>query len=350
LKTSGQLVKRQLGLDKFSNIKISRLLGHTYPLYLIYYNSHNLNLPILRHTVARVNFTSKLFFGTDNFKKPAMMTPLIDLDKFNGLIRGALFTTIDIAGYHMIDKNQFKKVKESIEDNNIESSLYLFGENLTQLTEDGYSIPDLFNNVQNKHELDFYNDRQTNGTHSSKITQISWNDKNWRAIGDDKNMSTLTLTFKVKPTYGVPNFVFTKTGSKIQANEYTIRIQFQDINSWVESRSAFLDLNTIDRKEFMASVLKLAPIKLWSNDPSWMYRGSYENSTDLGYSMYDFHKQGIPTQDPSKVNSAYNKYYRPYGSEKPAIFTLSKHMIEVLKKLPDISDDIIRLIVNKYGE
>lgn len=349
MKTSGQLIKHQLGLENFPNIKISRLLGHTYPVYMIYFNSHNTRLPILRHTVAKAHFTSKLFFGTDSFKKPAMMTPLIDLDKFNGLIRGALFTTIDMAGYHMIDKNEFQKVKESIE-NDIKTSIYYFGENLVQLTEDGYSIPDLFNNIKNKHELDFYKDRQTNGTHISNITQISWNDKNWRAIGGDRNMSTLTLTFKVKPTYGIPDFVFTKTGSKTNANEYTIRVQFQDINAWVESRSAFLDLNIADRKEFMQSVLKLAPVKLWSNDPSWMFRGSYENSTDLGYSMYDFHKQGIPAQDPSQTNSAYNKYYRPHGSEKPAIFTLSKHMIEVLKKLPELSDEIIRLIAQKYGE
>lgn len=344
--TSGQIVKQQLGLDKFPNIKISRLLGHTYPVYVIYFNSHNLKLPILRHTVSRAHFTSKMFFGTDSFKKPSMMTPLIDLDKFNGLIKGALFTTIDIAGYHMIDKNQFKENIDSV----LDSSMYYFGENLERIVEDGYSIPDLFNNVKNKHELDFYKDRQTNGSHVSDITQISWNDKNWRAIGADRDTSTLTITFKVSPTYGVPNFVFKKDGGKTHANGYTIRVQFQDINAWVESRIAFLALNSADRKEFINSVLKLAPVKLWSNDPSWMFRGSYENSTDLGYSMYDFHKQGIPTQKPSEVNSAYNKYYKPYGSEKPAIFTLSKHMIEVLKKLPDLSNDIIRLINQKYGE
>jgi len=286
-----------------------------------------------------------MFFGTDSFKKPAMMTPLIDLDKFNGLIRGALFTTIDISGYHMIDGTQFKEnVTEEF------ASLYYFGENLEKIIEDGYSIPDLFNNVQNPHELNFYKDREENGTHISNITQVSWNDKNWRAIGGDRNTSTLTLTFKVKPTYDTPKFVFKKDGGKTHANNYTIRIQFQDINSWVENRKAFLDLDPIDKKEFMDSVLKFAPVKLWSNDPSWMFRGSYENATDLGYSMYDFHKQGIPTQDPSKVNSAYNKYYRPYGSKKPAIFTLSKHMIEVLKKLPDMSNTIINLIIQKYGE
>jgi len=352
LKTSGQLIKHQLGLDNFPNIKISRLLGHTYPLYLIYYNSHNLKLPILRHTVAKAHFTSKVFFGTDSFKKSAMMTPLIDLDKFNGLIRGALFTTIDIAGYHMIDKNRFKKVKEGKEnvESDFDASLYYFGESLEKIVEDGFSIPDLFNNVSNPHELEFYNDRQQSGSHVSNITQISWNDKNWRALGADKNTSTLTITFKVSPTYGVPKFVFKKDGGKTNAPGYTIRVQFQDINAWVESRFAFLELEPRDQVEFMDAVLKLAPVKLWSNDPSWMFRGSYENATDLGYSMYDFHKQGIPTQDPSQNNSAYNKYYRPYGEPKPAIFTLSKHMIEVLKKLPDLSDDIIRLINKKYGD
>lgn len=347
MSTTGQLIKAQLNLNFFPNVKISRLLGHTYPVYIIYFNSHNKSLPILRYNVTKDHFTSKIFFGTDSFKKPAVMTPLIDLDKFNGLVRGALFLTIDISGYHMIDRSQFK---ENINNNNEEfASLYYFSENLEKLIEDGYSIPDLFNNVQNPHEVNFYKDREENGTHTFNITQVSWNDKNWRALGGDRNMSTLTLTFKVSPTYDTPEFVFTKTGGRTHANNYTIRVQFQDINSWVESRIAFLDLNTADKKEFMDSVLKLAPVKLWSNDPSWMFRGSYENATDLGYSMYDFHNQGIPTQDPSKTNSAYSRYYKPYGAEKPPMFTLSKHMIEVLKKLPSTSNKIIALLIKKYG-
>jgi hypothetical protein len=148
------------------------------------------------------------------------------------------------------------------------------------------------------------------------------------------------LTFQVKPTYKQSQGNYTKQGSETSKKKsYTVKVQFQKINDWLESKQTFLELSKGEQIEFIRGIVKGADVKIWSDDPSWLYHGHYENAVELDYSLYPW--PGLPK---AKGTWATIKT----GSPTTQYFSLSKHMIEVLTVIPFIPDEIAGKIRTKY--
>ena len=334
MKKTGEILKKNLGLDKFRYVKIARALVSSYKILFVWYDSRRPNVPLTTHRIRKFPWTTMIFSGTDLLRgtdRGTMFAPPITIEDFNGMIRGALIITVDMIGNNLIDTRAFtKKFKDSkIVPIKIKFNL------------DEYTISDLRSNAPNPHEKQFLKTRQTKGEQGTFLTGLSWNDRNKRAIGKEKNTSTLTLTFNVRPTYKGSQGNYTQKGTQTGTKKnYQVKIQFQNINDWVESRQAFLGLTKGEQIEFIHGIIKDADVKIWSDDPSWIYQGNYENAVELDYSLYSW---------PSNVPKAKGRWAKiKTGSTTTPYFSLSKHMIETLTIIPFIADQIAKMIREKY--
>ena len=254
--------------------------------------------------------TEKLIEDQVNYIKPIYNGTIIEITK------------------QLLEKNRDFEIKE-------------FKEDLLEILYE-YTISDLRSNAPNPHEKKFLKTRQKKGEQGSFLVGLSWNDRNKRAVGKERYTSTLTLTFKIQPTYKDSQGNYTKKGNQTGTKKnYQIKLQFQAINDWVESRQAFLEFTKGEQVEFIRGIIKGADIKIWSNDPSWLYQGHYENAVELDYSLYEW---------PGNIPRAKGRWAMiKTGSTTTPYFSLSKHMIEVLTVIPFIPDEIASMIRKEYG-
>lgn len=335
--TSGEKIKIELGLENFPYVKISRLVGTNQRILFVWYDSYRSSRPLLYRTIKSWPFVAAPIFGNtilDGKPEKGLMTPPMTIQDYNGNIQGAVIIAVDLAGRRFVNfNNDLTKVIESTK-NRPNISFHIINE--------GYTVADLRQNGIDAHTAGFYSDRQRRGLHPPILMAVSWNDKNWRAVGKDKYTSTLTLAYKVAPTFGASRGNTTKTGGNQVKTFYTVKIQFQGINEWIESREAFLnDLTPAEQLEFMKGIIAGAEVKVHSDDMSWLYQSGWENGSKLDYALYPFPER-IPSQRGIWLQ-------RKTGDSTPPNFIITKHIMEVLDAVLDGANEIVAAIIQKYG-
>lgn len=115
---TGEILKKSLGLENLKSVKISRIALSSYPILMVWYNSYRPKMPITRFSIKHWPYTAMIFHGTDLYhgtdKVPAM-TPPMDIEEYNGLLRGTLVIPVDMSGYKFIDDKKLTRKFESSE-------------------------------------------------------------------------------------------------------------------------------------------------------------------------------------------------------------------------------------------
>jgi len=115
--STGLILKKNLGLEKFKYVKIARALVSSYKILFIWYDSRRPTIPLTTYRIRQWPWNAMIFSGTElfhNTDKGTVFTPPISIENYNGIIRGALIVTVDMVGNNLIDDKFFtKKFKEN---------------------------------------------------------------------------------------------------------------------------------------------------------------------------------------------------------------------------------------------
>ena len=112
MKKTGEILKLNLGLEKFKYVKIARALISSYKILFVWYDSRRPNVPLTTHRIRKFPWTTMIFSGTDIFhgtKDGTTFAPPVLIEDFNGMLRGALIITVDMVGNNLIDTRAFTK-------------------------------------------------------------------------------------------------------------------------------------------------------------------------------------------------------------------------------------------------
>ena len=116
--TTGMILRRNLGLENFKYIKINRAVVSSYKVLFIWFDSYRKTMPITNYRIKNFPWVANIFHGTfifHNTKKQTTFTPPMDLVDYNGAVRGSLVIPVNMAGDRFIDKKEFTKVFENVQ-------------------------------------------------------------------------------------------------------------------------------------------------------------------------------------------------------------------------------------------
>ncbi len=132
--TTGQLLKKNLGLENFKSVKINRAVLSSYKILFVWFDSYKKTMPVTNYRIKNPPWVAHIFSGTDIYhdtKKQTVFTPATEIEDFNGSLRGALIVPVDLAGDRFIDQRAFSKRFESVEkEEKVEVPVAQFNKNL----------------------------------------------------------------------------------------------------------------------------------------------------------------------------------------------------------------------------
>lgn len=310
-------LKKIFHLEKFKICKIQRCLNSPIPFYYIYFDSKFIQSPITTGRINQNQNITKLVYSNYNLKD-MKFTPLMDLDDFNGSLRGRLFCTIDLCGQYYQNQKMFT---ESVQTNKLKS--YLLG-NIYQLLEgSGFNIADLRKNAVSNITKKYYKLRHSDEGHQgSTLESVIW----------DQSLDSLLLQFFIIPTYKQKVKTVDINGNQKTDNHYEVEIMFEEISKWLGTKKEFLNLQPKEQISKIREMIKKGEVKIHSNDMSWRFQGGESNAADLGYEIYDF-----------KGPKGKGIWSKRHMGENPAIY-ITKHILEVLTVIPFIPQEILKMI------
>lgn len=97
----------------------------------------------------------------------------------------------------------------------------------------------------------------------------------------------LDLKFLIAPTYGDGQPISGKTrGPKATPNRYSIFIRFFDINKVIPDYEAFKNADQSTKQSFIDQLLKTCSVKIFSDDPSFLYQGMWVDCEKHGLALF----------------------------------------------------------------
>lgn len=266
--TNGEKLKIDLGLSKFTSVKIARVVvGGSLKLYSIVFNSRKPEVPIttfqMRNDPRIVNFV-QLHFG---LPKRRLLTPYIDIELFQGTVDTSVFIMTDIAGYFK-DKNTYDfYIPESYTGRISRLSEYLSLKDLKARM----GQPD-FNKKWEKERA------KLNGTGNRNIKL-----KGLEFDGTDPIFRFETpVTDKYKNK--TPKRVDPSTLSIMDNTSgiYELKIKILDFKKWLDTNPG---LKKIELKD-ITDILDVSNIQIWSDSPSFQFQGYNANLTVMDASLH----------------------------------------------------------------
>jgi len=313
---TGELLKKQLGLNKFKIVRIQRSIDCPIPFYRVFVDSRRPNFPLTNSLVNNTPLGD--IYNGNQLPKESSYTPLMDLDMFNPTtLNGRIFIVIDLAGKNLIDNKMHENLLKGFN-----NQLYIYGNIYNLLEGSGFTIDDFKKNATSQLTKKHFKIRQSDGDQGTLLEEINWNEEK----------DTLWLKFFVMPTFDKQVPIMTKDGGEETDNHYIVEIIFDEVKQFLGTKKEFLELSKKDQIIKIRKLIKEGETRIWSDDFSWWWQGGFENSDKLNYNIYPF-----PGPNGKGIWSKRHK------GESPAIY-ITKHMIEVLQILPAIADEIVKEI------
>src|SRR5208282_3820450 len=179
--TAGMKLKKELGLEQFRYVRISRAVISSYKILFVFYDSWRTETPITFTRIRRWPGISTILSGTnlehgDHHK--TFFTPPIDITSFNGNLVGSLIIPVNLCGDRFAVMGKQPNVKfEAVYDKNfvagevwpvkdseelptfmlqmesVESAIKLLED---QPAGEGFTIKDLIDNGESERNKKFY--------------------------------------------------------------------------------------------------------------------------------------------------------------------------------------------------
>jgi len=316
LRTSGEELKIRLGLDGIENVLVSRALMTSYYVLFIYYDSYRPTFPITYSRLRKLPRMSSIFYGRDimrkNKLKNPIMTPLLDIEDYNGNLDRAIILPVDLAGTHFVNDKIFTRKVESISRKKgiQKPKLLLNGENkLSYLNSifESLQLSDLTKH-QGTSDVTKYYRKERNGqtdTGIDRFGNVKTNKKGEIKALSQKESSVAKLhnvqlnrvenyarfswltpatakypaNYNYKKTDKNSNFALEKNNTK----EYELVIQIKDFFDWLETIPK--EKGKITSKD-IKEILEVSDIALYSESPSFHWQGFNYWLTQMDASIY----------------------------------------------------------------
>ena len=258
--TTGLELKRALGLEDIRYVAMSRVLISTYKVYYVFYDTRRVSTPITNQRALRGNMPTT--------------TPLIDIKDFNGVLRGSMFFTIDLAGQY---SNQ-KLLTHTLESGTKATRPCFLGSLKEYIT-----IADL---KGDQGMSDF-----TKNTRKQRNKAVGAESRVAKLVDLDINKPEGHITFKwltptTEPIYA-PDYKFqsvdsnslSMTGNSSKTYELWIRVlNFFEWLSVFEGEAV--------RNQEIKEIFEISNVQVWSDDPSFQYQSANYNLSVLGGSIF----------------------------------------------------------------
>lgn len=281
---TGELLKKELGLENIRFAKILRIAISSYKILLVAYNSYRPTMPITSYRLLRWPFVGMLYHGTALFHsedKIPPTTPPMDIEEYNGSLRGALVMAVDLAGYRFVDEDVFTKVFESKEESREESpktrSLF-YGTLKEALTIADLADPEAMSGLTRK----FRKER----------TSIMKGENVTAKLADvfvEEGKGTVVFAFLTEATEKYApeheyqevdpnNLSLRRNTSKV----YEVTIEVEDFFEWL---GTYPDKDSITRED-IKEILDVSNVRVFSTSPSLHFQGMNFNLSQMDASRY----------------------------------------------------------------
>jgi len=291
---TGYILKKRLGLEKLKNVKISRALVSSYKILIAHYDS-NRDFLVTNYRIQRSPRVASVFHGTDLFHgtdKYVPLTPAIDIEDFNGAIRGALVIPIDLAGDRFIDEDKFTKIFESEKEKEKEwQSIYIPKNTLNEITlydlADKSSMSDFTQKWKKDHT-------RLAGGGSSSIKLVDCVIDEAEGSVTFQFLSEATELGNKKPSKKIDSPYRFYRGDKYEVEPennfnlkrntgklYELQIKILDALEWIKA----FEGEKIGKKE-MKEILEVSDVQVFSTSPSFQFQGINFFASELDASIY----------------------------------------------------------------
>ena len=283
--THGQILKKNLGLDNFKYIKVARAVLSSYKILFVWYDSRRKDTPLTTSRIRSFPWTTMIFSGTDIFHgtdKGTVFAPPIDIEDYNGELRGSLIITVDLVGNNLINPKVFtKQFKDSL---NIKS--YIIGLNyLTENLNENITISDLMNSQGmsdfTRKTRSKRNKAQGTENRLAKLVDIDINkEKNYVTFYwlTDATTNIYPKDYKFKDVEPTANFKLVSDPSKT----YTLQIKILNFFEWLDIYPDKIEITEKDIKD----IFDVSYIQVFSDDPSFHWQGANFWISQLDGSIY----------------------------------------------------------------
>lgn len=207
-------------------------------------------------------------------------TPPMDIEDYNGAIRGALIIAVDLAGHRFMDDDAFTKVFESNEDSTTSPRVSsLFHGTLSEaLTIADLADPEAMSGLTRK-----FRKERTRIMKGENITAKLVD------VFVEEGKGTVIFAFLTEATdkYG-PDYEYQEvdpenlTLRRNTAKVYEITIEVEDFFEWLDTNP---DKNEITRDD-IKDILEVSNVKVFSTSPSLHFQGMNFNLSQMDASRY----------------------------------------------------------------
>ena len=290
--TEGAKLKKRIGLEDYKTVYTARLiLPHTQMVLMVFYNSLRKDGFFSKRLATQPPFTGMTYSGRDlaqdDFEKPTM-TPLLDIESWNGDMKNYIITMVDVAYSFRLNKRDFSRLPES-KKQEILYSLFLEKGKLQEL-----SIADL----RDKSNVSDF----TMTWRKDKNRQMGAENKTAKLIDVILDQSDNSVTFqflteatelKKEPskTISSPYKYYAHDKSEVEHGEktkksnpsktYEMQMKFLNFFDWLK----VYDGEEINRST-MKELLEVLDVQLSSTSPSFLFQGTQYWLHQLGGSIY----------------------------------------------------------------
>lgn len=311
--TTGNIIKRKLGLEGFKHVRVTRVLGAgPLRILMVYFDSHNVNYPVTASRIRKKRRTASVFSGGDigrDLETPLKYlptTPLMHLEDYAGNIGGeTLVIPVDLSGDRYIDSKAFSsRILESYQgDLENFSGLIRFYEKGKEIFCEGITIKDLMKNQGLSDFTDYYAKERSrvmgSETKATKLLDISLDKKGGWVQFDFLSEATekYPTTHRYKEVDPSKGFALISNPSKT----YTFSIRIMDFMDWLTTYGD--DLKGKITGEDLKDILDISEIKLFNTSPAFHWQGmNFVLSDTFEGSIYP------TTIPPTKWNNYKNKH------------------------------------------
>ena len=259
--TTGETLKKQLGLEKLPQVRLNRALVSSRPTYYVWCDSLHPNGNITNERIGRFPETMAIY-ARGNFRKKVVFSPLIDIEEYNGTLTSYIFVVIDLAGQMFTNPIY----RESIEQPQI--SLMLYGK-----LNEFIKLSDLRTQGMSDFTLNFRKQRnKVQGTENrlAKLLDFTVDEKEgWVMFSwlTDATTNAYDLDHPFMNTDPDNDFALVKNPSKL----YTMQIKILDFFTHLSNLKA--DEDKIITRAEIKQILELANVQVWSDSPAYHWQG-----------------------------------------------------------------------------
>lgn len=280
--TTGEILKKTLGLEFHNTVFISRLLlPSTQRINVVYFKSSTYKLPFPRRECQSIPLTSMIYSGDylnkNNFKIPTQ-TPLVDIKEWNGIISNYLFLLVDVSYNKLLKTSNFKELPESIQ-NKILFPVYI-GKINEFLTFSALKHKDNISNLTKSFRKQ-RNELMGTENRLAKLIDVDINKQ-------ENYVQFYFLTEATVKAYP-PEHKFFNVDPNNQfamkqdiSKTYTIMLRVLNFFDWLSTHPNLKEITIKEIKE----ILEISNVKIFSDAPSFHWQGINWNLSQLDASIY----------------------------------------------------------------